>query len=61
MSDKDNLSITNFFDVFDDDILIQMILTNPSLLLRMCALVSLDLQLIKEGYYENTSNWGDMC
>jgi hypothetical protein len=61
MFDKDKDNIDLFFENFEESVLIEMILYHPHALFKMCALISLDLQLIKEGYYESISNWGDLC
>lgn len=59
MLDKGNIDL--FFENFEENVLVEMVLYHPHILSRMCFLVSLDLQLIKEGYYESISNWGDLC
>jgi|TARA_R110000772_G_scaffold256342_1_gene372865 hypothetical protein len=45
-------NIDLFFENFEESVLVEMALKNPHVLSRMCTLVSLDLQLIKECYYE---------
>jgi|TARA_B110000977_G_scaffold40810_1_gene54947 hypothetical protein len=61
MFDKDKDNINSFFENFEEDVLMEMVSHHPQALFKMCALISLDLQLIKEGYYESISNWGDLC
>ena len=62
MFDKNPDNINLFFENFKESVLIEIVLYHPHVLFRMCALISLDLQLIKESYEnESISNWGNLC
>ncbi len=53
----------NYFEGFDDQILIEMALFYPDSLRKMCTLISLDIQIEKESYgkYKNSSNRRSVC
>lgn len=57
---------TDHFQLFDEEILIEMAQYYPTQLKKMCMLISLDLQLEKENFKsyekdENSSSRGDVC
>tara|TARA_R110000744_G_scaffold246818_5_gene363263 strand:- start:21 stop:212 length:192 start_codon:yes stop_codon:yes gene_type:complete len=43
-----DLTFTDIFETFDEDYLIQLALTKPKQLERMCVFLSIDLQIRKE-------------
>jgi len=51
-------SFSEFFDSVDDEFLIKMYMYDPKSLYRMCAFLSLDLQLEKE-HQEKTQKKSD--
>jgi hypothetical protein len=61
MPDNNKLTGSDFFDAFDEDVLIEMAINYPRALHKMCALITLDLQLDKEGNDKSISNWGEVC
>tara|TARA_R110001606_G_C14872622_1_gene590091 strand:- start:220 stop:405 length:186 start_codon:yes stop_codon:yes gene_type:complete len=61
MPKEEIITAEDFFDGFDDELLIEMIMEYPGTLKRMCNLISLDLQLAKESYDKSTSNRGGVC
>ncbi len=55
MSDKTKItfrqpSFVEYFNTFEDEVLVDMALHYPETLKRMCALISLDIQLEVERY-----------
>ena len=61
MPKEEKITAEDFFDGFDDEILIAMIIEYPGTLKRMCNLISLDLQLTKESYDKSTSDRRGVC
>jgi len=53
--------IENIFDSIGDELLIELALNYPKTLFKICSMASLELQLEKEGYDQNISNWGEVC
>jgi len=53
----------NYFEGFDDSVLIEMILYYPEAFKKMLVLVSLDIQLEKESYekVKSSSSRRDVC
>jgi len=51
----------NYFEGFDDEVLIEMAMYYPHQFKMMCILISLDLQAEKESYDKNISNRRDLC
>lgn len=47
--------VINYFDEIDDEFLMMLAL-NPKALKQVCIMVSLDMELQKQGY-EGISNW----
>ncbi len=55
MSDKEKItfrqpSFVEYFNTFEDEVLVDMAENHPETLKRMCALISLDIQLEAERY-----------
>ena len=59
--ENDKLEASEYFNHFDEEILIEMAYNHPKALQKMCSLISLDVQLDKERYDKNISNRREVC
>lgn len=56
------LNKMNYFEGFDDQVLIEMATFYPDSLFKMCMLISLDMQAEKESYEKkNSRNRRNVC
>tara|TARA_R110000796_G_scaffold194821_1_gene311183 strand:+ start:2571 stop:2726 length:156 start_codon:yes stop_codon:yes gene_type:complete len=46
----------DFFDIFDEDDLLEIVINNPSSFKKLCILISLDIQLEIESNAKEKSN-----
>ena len=59
--ENDKLEASEYFNHFDEEILIEMACNHPKALQKMCSLISLDAQLDKESYDKNISDRREVC